>query len=976
MSHIVDQIKERLKARSGKEYWRSLEELADTPEFQEMLHREFPEGASEWGDGFSRRGFLKLMGASLALAGATACTRQPAEKIVPYVRQPEEIIPGRPLYFAGAATLGGYATGVLVESHMGRPTKIEGNPDHPASLGATDIFAQASVLEMYDPDRSQALTYLGNISSWAAFLARLNECMIVHRKYPTPGDGLRILTESVTSPTLAAQLQEILTALPGAKWHQWEPVNRDNVLAGARMAFGEPVSTHYNFRNADIIVSLDSDFLNYGPGTVRYARDFAARRKVEGGKMNRLYTIESTTTNTGAMADHRFARKAGEIGGIAQALLNAVRGTSTGIEKWIAVIAKDLAANPGAGIVIAGDHQPAEVHAAAHAINELLGNAGKTVFYTDPVEADPSARLQSLRLLVDDMNRSQVETLIILGGNPVYNAPSDLKFAEALSRVGTRMHVGLYDDETSYLCHWHIPQAHALESWSDARAYDGTVTLIQPLIAPLYGGKTFHEILAAMMGSDRSGYTIVQDYWKKLHPENFDHFWRKSLHDGLVEGSAFPPKTVTAKADLPPAATGSGEGLEIQFRPDPTIYDGRYSNLGWLQELPKPMTKITWDNTVLVSPMTAKRFALSAEDVVELNYKGRKVTGPIWILAGQPDDSITVHFGYGRTRAGRVGTGAGFNAYSLQTAGAPCYDSGLELRKTGSKYQLASTQMHQMMEGRHLVRSAELDEYLQHPDFAREVEETPADDMTMYPPYKHDGYAWGMTIDLNACVGCNACVVACVSENNIAVVGKDQVRRGREMHWIRVDRYFKGELEDPEIYHQPVPCMQCENAPCEVVCPVNATTHSAEGLNDMVYNRCIGTRYCSNNCPYKVRRFNFFLYSDLQSPSLKLQRNPDVTVRTRGVMEKCTYCVQRINHARIEAEKENRTVRDGEITTACQQVCPAEAIVFGNIHDPESRVSLLKKEERNYGLLADLNTRPRTTYMANLKNPNPELKEG
>jgi molybdopterin-containing oxidoreductase family iron-sulfur binding subunit len=982
-------IRERLATARGPEYWRSLEELADSEEFQALLRREFPENASEWMDPVSRRGFLKLMGASLALAGLSACTGQPDERIVPYVKAPEEIVPGKPLFFATAMPQGGYATGLLAESHMGRPTKVEGNPKHPASLGATDAFAQASILTLYDPDRSQAVLNGGHISSWNAFAAALGAEL--EKQKARRGAGLRVLTETVTSPTLAAQLRALLAKFPAARWHQHEPAARDNARLGARLAFGEFVETHYRLERADVILALDADFLCAGPGSVRYARDFAERRKLTGylARMNRLYAVEATPTNTGTMADHRLAIRAGEIEAFARAVAQGLGVAAGGGEtsppglhaKWIAAVVRDLQKHRGASLVLAGDGQPPVVHALAHAMNHALGNVGVTVVHTDPVEANPVDQRESLQELARDMEAGQVDVLIVLGGNPAFAAPADLRFAGRLSKVKFRVHLGLYDDETARLCDWHIPEAHYLEAWSDARAHDGTATIIQPLIAPLYGGKSAHELLAEILGQPgRTGYEIVRDYWKGQHrSKDFERFWRAALHDGVIDGTALPAKSVSLKKGI--GETGkqrqAGAGaLEIVFRPDPTIWDGRFANNGWLQELPKPLTKLTWDNAALLSPATAERLGLSTGDVVELEHGGRTVRAPIWILPGHAPDSVSVHFGYGRTRAGRVGTGTGFNAYAIRTAAAPWFAPGLTIRKTGGRYPLVSTQSHNSMEGRNLVRAGTLEEYGKHPEFAREMGEEPPRDLSLYPGFKYEGYAWGMAIDLNACTGCNACVVACQSENNSPIVGKDQVSRGREMHWIRIDRYYHGGLEDPEVHHQPVMCHHCENAPCEVVCPVAATNHSAEGLNDMVYNRCVGTRYCSNNCPYKVRRFNFLAFQDFDTPSLKLMRNPNVTVRSRGVMEKCTYCVQRINAAKIEAEKADRQVRDGEILTACQQACPTQAIVFGNINDPGSRVSKLKAEPRNYGLLADMNTRPRTTYLAKVKNPNPEIEKG
>jgi MoCo/4Fe-4S cofactor protein with predicted Tat translocation signal len=993
------EVERQLNETKGPEYWRSLEELAGSPEFQDMLHREFPKGASEWLDSVSRRGFLQLMGASLAMAGMTGCTKLPLQEIVPYVRQPEQDIPGVPMYFATAFTLSGYANPLLVESHLGRPTKVEGNTLHPASLGGTDIFAQASMLGMYDPDRSQAIMHLGDVESWAAFGNQIKGPLAVQKALA--GAGIRILTQTISSPTLKDQMKAFLAMYPKAKWHVYEPVNRDNALEGAKLAFGEAVETRYDLSQADVVVSLDADFLSAGfPGNVRYIRDFAKQRNPD-AEMSRLYVVESNPSSTGAKADHRLPLRAVEIEHFAKALASALGVNGGGAmdsgdtAKFINAVAGDLQKHKGASVVIAGDHQPPAVHALAHAMNAALANVGRTVVYTDPVDANPVNQTESLRDLVSDMRAGQIDVLVIMGGNPVYDAAADLGFGDCLknSKVSLRIYHGLYENETAELCHWNVNEAHYLEAWSDGRAYDGTLSIVQPLIAPLYAGKSAHEMLSALIGvSDASGYEIVRGHWQKQYagPE-FEAWWRKTLNDGFIEGSAYTPKAVSLKLQsLPaaaPAANADANSLEVNLRRDPSVYDGQFANNGWLQELPKPMSKLTWDNAVLIGPKMADREGIKTMDVVTLELPGseRKITGPVWIQAGHPDHSVTVHLGYGRRKAGRVGTGAGFDAYALRTTNALWISTGGKLTKTGDHYQLASTQGYQTMDTgdgatRPLVREATLEEYRKEPKFAQE--DQPPAALTLYPgyDYKKSPDAWGMTIDLNACVGCNNCIIACQSENNIAVVGKEQVVRGRHMHWIRVDAYYQGDRDAPRAYFQPVPCMQCENAPCELVCPVGATVHSSEGLNDMVYNRCIGTRYCSNNCPYKVRRFNFLLFQDWETPQYKLMRNPDVTVRSRGVMEKCTYCVQRITEHRINAEtaavRENREfkIEDGSLQTACQQSCPADAIVFGNINDPSSRVAKLKAQDRNYGLLADLNTRPRTTYLAEIRNPNPELE--
>lgn len=998
-------IRARLASQHGPTYWRSLEELAETPEFTDFLHREFPENASEFTDPAGRRTFLKLMGASLALAGVTGCTRQPTEFIVPYVKAPEEIIPGKPLFFATAMPHGGYATPVLVESHMGRPTKIEPNPEHPATRGGTDVYAQAAVLTLYDPDRSKTLKYRGEIRGWTDFASAITG--LVAGQKPFQGAGFRLLTETTTSPTLSAQITQLLTALPAAKWIQYDALSRDNVRAGAKAAFGQDVETRYKFDQADIVLSLDADTFENDPGRLRYARDFADRRRLVAGKtdMNRLYAVESRVTNSGSKADHRVAVRQAEVEPIARAIAAAlgVAGVSGGETpqgvpaNWIPALVKDLQAHRGRSLVIVGDQQPAVVHQLAHLMNAALGNVGTTVEYTAPVEARPQAQIAALGELAQEMRDGKVDVLLILSANPVYTAPADLKFAEAMAKVPNRVHVGLWEDETAEQCHWHIPEAHFLEAWGDVRAFDGTITICQPLIDPIWeNNKSAVEVLAACLGNGAAtSVKVVRDFWEReftaksgafgpltdadgAASPSFDKFFRRVLHDGYLHGSALPVLTVAAAGTALPAASPlpGADALELTFSADPTIYDGRFCNNGWLQETPKPFNKITWDNAALISPATAERLKIANNQVVELKANGQTVRATVWLQAGQPLNTINVTVGYGRTKAGQVGNGCGHDAYVLRTSAALWAKSGVEVVPTRDSYELASAQGHFSFEGRDIIRANTLHVYKSQPDFAQHIGHKPSYETTLHGnEWKYDtGNQWGMVIDMNACSGCNACVVACVSENNIPVVGREQVRKGREMQWIRIDRYYEGDPVNPTTHDQPMMCVQCENAPCEVVCPVAATTHSTEGLNDMVYNRCVGTRYCSNNCPYKARRFNFLLFSDWTTPTLKMQRNPDVTVRSRGVMEKCTYCVQRINHARITAKLEDRPIKDGEITTSCEAACAAKAITFGNINDPESRVSAMKKEPRNYGLLEELNTRPRTTYLASVRNPNPELE--
>ena len=989
------QVRSDIEKKNGPEFWRSLEELAGSADFREMMHREFPKGASELVDAVSRRGFFKLMGSSLALAGMTACTKQPFEAIVPYVRQPEGLVLGQPMFYSTAFTLGGYGQPLLVTSREFRPIKIEGNDRHQASLGGTDVYAQASILDLYDPDRSQGISYLGNVSTWSELVRALQEPL--NAQQAKKGSGLRILSESFSSPTLADQKQQLLKKFPEAKWHFYEPINRDNVYAGAQMAFGQAVETTYKLDAADVIVSLDSDFLYAGfPGMTRYARDFAKRRDPDTGNMSRFYAIESTPTNTGAKADHRLAVKATEIESLSRTLLSFSGTGETGAfdakQRFVQMAVLDLQRSRGASVVIPGDHQPPAVHALCHAINAQLGNVGKTVFYSDPIPVFTGNHNDSLKELIGDMKSGKVEMLVILGGNPVYDAPSDLAFADALKNSNTplRIRLGLYNDETSELCHWNLNEAHYLEAWGDTRAYDGTVSIVQPLIAPLYGGKSAIEFIALLAGEgEPTGHELVQGYWKSKHSgADFDMTWRKWLEQGWIDDTASQEKKLSAKSSASPSSSSTSDQnvIEINFRRDPSVYDGRFANNGWLQELPKPMSKLTWDNPLLMGPALAERLQLKNMDMARVELQdGKYLDLPVWVQAGHPDNSVSVYLGYGRQKVGRVGNDQGFNTYTLRTSDAPWFASTVkQIKKLSGHYILASTQGYQTMDTgeaeRPVVRVKDLDEYKKEPEFD---EEKPQPTETLYDETERERialkepFAWGMAIDLNRCVGCNNCIIACQSENNIPIVGKDQVNHGRHMHWLRVDAYYQGDRNNPKAYFQPVPCMQCENAPCELVCPVGATVHSTEGLNDMIYNRCVGTRYCSNNCPYKVRRFNFFLFQDWDTPQFKMQRNPDVTVRSRGVMEKCTYCVQRITHARIKAEEatqqEDKDTIIGELQTACQQSCPANAIVFGNINDANSLVSKWKAKSRNYGLLDDLNTRPRTTYMAAVTNPNPEM---
>jgi molybdopterin-containing oxidoreductase family iron-sulfur binding subunit len=978
---------------TGKQYWRSLNEAADTPQFQEWAARAFPDGAAEGVkvDGASRRSLLKLMAASFGLAGLTAC-RRPVENILPFSRASEGYIHGKPMHYATVATLNGAATGLIVECNEGRPTKIEGNPKHPYSLGATNAFLQASVLGLYDPDRTKQVTHQGGRSNWDEFAAWARAMFNADRQ----GDGaaMRIVSEKIASPALEQVRGDLLKKFPKAQWVEYESANLDAVREGAALATGQSVEPHLLFDRADVVFSLDCDFLGLDSASILPVKQYSRRRKVEkpGDELNRLYAAEANYTITGSMADHRLRSKVGDLGAIALALakelnvsgaeLKVVGNGSDKSKKFVAELAKDLAAHKGRSIVIAGPRQSAQVHALVFAINAALGNIGQTIVFTKAVSENAKA-LEAVKQLATDLDAGVVKTVVVLGGNPVYSLPADVKFADALKKALITVALTEDENETWAACDWRLPQAHLLESWGDARALDGTASIQQPMIEPLYGGKSVLEVAAMLAGREPStGYDIVNAYWTAQWPvAERDKRWNAALYDGVVADTKAAPVNATVDAKKVYAAVvaqvqPAPAGLEVAFYPSHGPYDGRYANNAWMQEAPNPMTKVVWDNVALISKKTAASLGLKDGDVVALSKDGRRIETPVQIQPGHADDSISLSLGYGRAVCGRVGQGVGHRVEALRTTANFFYASGVELKKTGETYDIVTTQEHHRMEGRPIVREATAEEYKKEPGMIKEMAESP-NGLTMFPFVDYSkGYQWGMAIDLNACVGCNACLVACQSENNIPVVGKDQVERGREMHWIRLDRYYTGSDEEAQVVTQPMACQQCENAPCESVCPVAATSHSPEGLNDMAYNRCVGTRYCLNNCPYKVRRFNFLAWNKDVPEVRKLGFNPDVSVRMRGVMEKCTYCVQRIEKHKIAANADGRrTLHDGEIQSACQQVCPAEAIVFGNINDPESRVSKLKKQARNYEVLGELNIRPRTTYLGRLRNPNPELEK-
>jgi molybdopterin-containing oxidoreductase family iron-sulfur binding subunit len=1038
----------------GSAWWRSLDELADTPQFREKLYNEFPAGALEMLDSSERRNFLKIMGASLALAGIglTGCRRWPKEEIAPFAHRPAGRVPGTAEHFATSMELGGAAQGLLVTSFDGRPVKIEGNPEHPTSLGATDGLAQASVLDLYDPDRSreplrqekdggarQPATR-EDFMTWAAELAA--------RLAADRGEGLAVLSEATASPSVQDLRERLGRELPRAEWYEYEAINNDNELTASTAAFGSPHRAHYSFDRARVIVSLDSDFLLSHPAAVKHTREFARGRRADdpAHTMNRLYVFESGLSLTGANADHRFQVRSADIAAVAGRLAARLvdetapssadgrdrfsRATPEALgfpQEALEAILEDLQSHQGASLVVAGPRQPAMVHVLAHLINERLNNVGRTVRYTELPETAPHTA--SIEMLSEALAADRVTTLLIIGGNPAYDAPADLAFADKIARAGESVHLSLYDNETSRRCTWHVPRAHYLESWGDARAWNGTIGIVQPLIRPLFDGVSALELLAVMTGDELiTGHDITRrTFAAAAGGSGAERVWRRTLHDGYLAGSADPTASPRVRrAAITDAvertwetwAPPAGDSYELVFTPDLCVYDGRFANNGWLQELPDPLTKITWDNAVYVGPEAAEHLRVETGDMVRIMHDGRSVEAAVYVVPGQHPLSVTLPLGYGRKAAGAIGNDGGFDFYPLRTTAAMGFAGGATIEKIGGRYDFALTQDHHHIDsvgGRGtaqrlptLLREGTLETYKRNPKFAhRHVphrlslwDESNLDDAT---------YAWGMSIDLSACTGCSACVIACQAENNIPVVGKEQIKRGREMHWLRVDRYFKGRPEHPDgVGLQPVPCMHCENAPCESVCPVAATVHDTDGLNVMVYNRCVGTRYCSNNCPYKVRRFNYFDYQkrvplreqgliDVQTDYFtrpqsdvnllhQMQFNPEVTVRSRGVMEKCTYCIQRISAAKIEAKnewvkqpdavKERRprvTVPDDNVTTACAQACPARAIVFGDLNDTESRVAELRRDDRSYEMLEELNVKARTTYLAKLRNPSPAL---
>jgi molybdopterin-containing oxidoreductase family iron-sulfur binding subunit len=995
---------------TGARYWRSVEELAESPELQEAVRREFQDDQWDRLPPATRRQFLKVMGASLGLAGLTAC-RWPAEEIVPFAHRPEQRTPGVPQRFATSLELNGAALGMVVTSYDGRPIKAEGNPEHPDSLGALSAVAQATVLGLYDPHRSRRLVYREGgqeyVKTWDEFSADAAEHFI------GPGAGVVVLTEASSSDSLRYMRTRFLERCPAARWFEYEAISRDNERDGTRMAFGRPLRVQPHLDRARVVACFDADPLFDHPASVRLAREFAESRDPDSGTMSRLYVAESRYTVTGGRADRRLpvaaARVPSLLAAVARSLAEEhglalprgvvkVAGAARSDDSFVRVLAEDLADHRGEGLILVGPRQAPEVHALAAALNQALGNVGYGVTYTEAPDPDRPTHVEAITELAAAMAAGEIETLLILGGNPVYNAPADVGFAELLEQIPHSIHLSLYDDETSRRCRWHLPAAHHLEAWGDGRAWDGTLTMQQPLIEPLYDGRSAIEVLETVLDPEPvRGYDIVRSVaGRAFRVADFDRFWRRALHDGVVPGTAWPevdrgldPAGLVRAADglmtIVTAEPPSADRIELVLEADAKVGDGRFANNAWLQELPDAITRITWDNALLMSPATARELGIADGDVAEVTANGAALELPVYVLPGGGLFSCAVSLGYGRTAAGQVGNGVGADAYRLRASHAMDLVSGATVRPAGRRYRLATTQDHHRIDPlgfqerntrvANLVREATLDAYLADSEVFHHMDHHPPL-VQLWKEHTYEGEQWGMAIDLNACIGCNACVVACQAENNIPLVGREQVINQREMHWIRIDRYFKtdrgvrpDQVDEAEMVFQPVTCVHCENAPCEQVCPVAATQHTPDGLNAMAYNRCIGTRYCSNNCPYKVRRFNFFNYHKGLADITAMQFNPEVTVRARGVMEKCTFCVQRIERVRIEARNQQRPIRDGEIVPACAQTCPSRAIHFGNLNDPSSEVSKLREDHRSYATLAELNIRPRTHYLARLSNP-------
>jgi molybdopterin-containing oxidoreductase family iron-sulfur binding subunit len=965
-----DDLRRRLTNGDPAKLWSSLEELLQEPELQQWIEAEF--SAPALLDQPARREFLRLMGASLMLAGLTGCGEGRSDLALPYVTQPEDEVPGVSRVYATAVCFEGLAQPVLARCHSGRPTKLDGNPDHPANGGGSDPFLQAAVLQLYDPDRSQAPTRNGIATTWSVFEHEL--ALLRQQWAQTAGEGVRVLTGDTTSPTLIRQFRSLLTALPKARMHSFEPVARGRQPQAMQAAFGRNVVPHYALENCEVIVSLDDDLLGPGPCQVMHARGFAQRRGelAPGQGRSRLHVAEPVPSLTGVMASSRLVADASRMPALAAALAASLGLDGAVTMKlsqretdWVAMVARELETHQGRSLLTCGAHLPPAVQSLAPWANQRLGNVGRTVNYTEPLAFDPGSG-GDLGNLVRDIAAGTVRTLIVLDSDPVYAAPRSMGLGALLERIPVRIHAGLYADETAAACHWHLPLTHPLESWSDARAVDGTATIIQPVVAPLYSARTMPQFVAMLAGEvDPAAEPPVRATWAEAFGDRLETLWMQSLSMGFVAESAPSQLALTARMpDLSGIDQSPDDGVDVVFRPDPCVWDGRFGNVAWLQELPKPLSKITWDCPVAVSPRLAQDLQLANGDLVEVSIGDESITGPAWIMPGQAPNTVALFLGYGR-RSGQIAKNLGYSAYVVRPSDDPWFAKG-HLRRVGGNRPFATSQRHHRMEGFDFVKEVTA---------AQPTLPTSSPQDSLYPRWDSGDYAWGMVIDLDRCIGCNACVAACNVENNVLVVGKDQVAMGREMLWLRVDRYYSGDVEDPRSFFQPVPCMHCENAPCEMGCPVNATTHSPEGVNQQVYNRCIGTRTCSSYCPYKVRRFNWYDYRRFDEPS-RAAHNPDVTVRSRGVMEKCTYCTQRIQAAHVAADKDSRKIRPGEIVTACQQACPASAITFGNIKNSEEEIANLRQSGRHYLLLEELGTRPRTTYLARWNDDSTTREDG
>ena len=997
---------------NGRAYWRSLSEFAETAEYEELMKREFSAVATEAIDETTRRDFLRVMGASLALAGVglTGCS-WPREKIAPFANRPEGMSPGTPVQFATTMELYGYGTGLLATSYDGRPIKIDGNPNHPASLGGASMQHQASVLNVYDIDRHQH--YTDRSAGGSSERDRSAFVNWLHNNRVFSG-GFAVLSESSSSPSLLALRRQMGGRV---KWFEYEPVSRDTEREATQVLFGRACHIKFDLTNTKVIASFEDDFLQNHPAAVRYSKDFASVKRLDKGIPVRMYAFESGYSITGSNADHRRPVRSADIGPALAALAaelfisrhlnmppqaaplqNVIQQyASVNLEDevmaTIKLLAMDLVSNRGSSLITVGPRQPAACHILAALINEALQNPGSTLHYVeDPVQNRPSHGT-ALNLLASEIKSGAVKNLLIIGGDPVFNAPGDLLLAETLKKLDNMVHLSSHANATSQLASWVIPRSEYLESWGDAFSWDGTYSVTQPLIEPLYDGMNPIEILALCAGDERSAHDIVRDTFGTLAGSAGDEKqWRRVLHDGVYAKPLLSQHMETGNYSVAMtilsalATVDASPGLELVFTQDNCILDGRFANNGWLQEAPDPITKLTWDNAAVISFADAAELGIKDGDVLSISVGSVTVELPAVVQPGQARGSVGLAMGYGQTGIGSIADDVGVNVFPLRDSENMHFLLGARLAKTGRRSELACVQDHHAIDelGANererrvpaLIREADYRYFKKNPEFAQHMAHIPPDTQLFVSPL-YTGSRWGMSIDLNACTGCGACLVACVAENNIPVVGKKRVIEGREMHWIRVDRYFTGDVANPQTVHMPLACQQCENAPCEQVCPVAATVHSDEGLNDMVYNRCVGTRYCSNNCPYKVRRFNYFNYQKNISDTERLVKNPEVTVRSRGVMEKCTYCVQRIQNAKIHAKVQKRSLADGEIRTACQQTCPTDAIVFGDLNMPDSEVSRNHADPRAYEILAELSNRTRTRYLARVRNyadGSPELK--